>query len=56
MCSAPGSKSSQIIELLNNEGLLISNDSDAKRCKVLNHQVNHTVYYRWNDWDILIIA
>jgi len=35
MCSAPGSKATQIAQYMNNEGLLIANDSDAMRLKAL---------------------
>lgn len=43
MCAAPGSKTAQMMEALNpfdteSEGLLIANDSDAKRCHMLVHQ------------------
>ncbi|KAK4700923.1 multisite-specific tRNA:(cytosine-C5)-methyltransferase, partial [Phenoliferia sp. Uapishka_3] len=46
MCAAPGSKSAQLLESLQalprkaqvNPGLLIANDSDAKRCHLLVHQ------------------
>ncbi|GAA97529.1 hypothetical protein E5Q_04207 [Mixia osmundae IAM 14324] len=48
-CAAPGSKTSQILEALSGsdapsgskEGLLVANDSDAKRCHMLIHQTLH---------------
>jgi len=55
MCAAPGSKSVQILEALHapsssssptdpaRQGLLIANDSDAKRCHLLVHQSLHRV-------------
>ncbi|GAA5979577.1 hypothetical protein JCM11641_007875 [Rhodosporidiobolus odoratus] len=55
MCAAPGSKSVQILEALHGpstthpeaasvpKGLLIANDSDAKRCHLLVHQSLHRV-------------
>lgn len=56
MCAAPGSKSVQILEDLHGpptdgkegaskvpQGLLIANDSDAKRCHLLVHQSLHRV-------------
>ncbi|KAG0663245.1 hypothetical protein C6P46_002835 [Rhodotorula mucilaginosa] len=56
MCAAPGSKSVQILEALHGhiegaqegdakvpQGLLIANDSDAKRCHLLVHQSLHRV-------------
>lgn len=52
MCAAPGSKSVQILEALHapgastdpaHQGLLIANDSDAKRCHLLVHQSLHRV-------------
>ncbi|GAA5943291.1 hypothetical protein JCM3775_002607 [Rhodotorula graminis] len=52
MCAAPGSKSVQILEALHaprlatdptEQGLLIANDSDAKRCHLLVHQSLHRV-------------
>lgn len=35
LCSAPGSKTSQIAALMNNTGLLVANDSDGKRLSAL---------------------
>lgn len=51
MCAAPGSKSAQLLEALNSfprttsisPGLLIANDSDAKRCHLLVHQSLHRI-------------
>lgn len=42
MCASPGSKSSQILEVLNaynSEGLLIANDVDIVRCYLLTHKL-----------------
>ena len=35
LCAAPGSKSTQILEKLQNQGLLVSNEIDRKRAKIL---------------------
>lgn len=35
LCSAPGSKTSQIAAMMKNEGLLVANDSDGKRLSAL---------------------
>ncbi len=35
MCAAPGSKTTQIVQYMNNEGLLIANDSEGKRLSAL---------------------
>ncbi|MFA6088798.1 MAG: RsmB/NOP family class I SAM-dependent RNA methyltransferase [Candidatus Woesearchaeota archaeon] len=35
MCAAPGSKSTQIASMIENKGLLVSNDSDASRINAL---------------------
>ncbi|SCV69372.1 BQ2448_2392 [Microbotryum intermedium] len=52
MCAAPGSKTVQLLEALigsdkdavdKSAGLLIANDSDAKRCHLLVHQSLHRV-------------
>ncbi|KAL8280323.1 hypothetical protein RQP46_007240 [Phenoliferia psychrophenolica] len=51
MCAAPGSKSAQLLESLHAlprtasiaPGLLIANDSDAKRCHLLVHQSLHRI-------------
>lgn len=42
MCASPGSKSCQILEILNaynSEGILVSNDIDITRCYLLTHQL-----------------
>jgi tRNA (cytosine34-C5)-methyltransferase len=44
MCAAPGSKTFQLLEMLHAgpaaaTGLVVANDSDAKRCNLLAHQV-----------------
>ncbi len=62
MCAAPGSKTAQIIEALNPhesespegpQGLLIANDSDAKRCHMLVHQTGRmpSVGLGVTNWD-----
>ena len=47
MCAAPGSKTAQLIEMIQGEpssgnalpeGLVVANDADMKRCFVLIHQ------------------
>ncbi|KAH0800936.1 NOL1/NOP2/sun family protein [Histomonas meleagridis] len=38
MCAAPGSKTGQILEMLNN-GFIIANDNNARRCHDLVHQL-----------------
>jgi 16S rRNA C967 or C1407 C5-methylase (RsmB/RsmF family) len=38
-CAAPGSKTAQIVEMLNGEGCVVANDSDPKRCHSLVHQL-----------------
>ncbi|KAH0786453.1 NOL1/NOP2/sun family protein [Histomonas meleagridis] len=38
-CAAPGSKTAQILEMLDTTGLVIANDSDIKRCQPLVHQL-----------------
>lgn len=43
MCAAPGSKTFQMLEMLHSgstaaTGLVVANDSDAKRCNLLAHQ------------------
>jgi len=35
LCSAPGSKTTQIASMMNNDGLLIANDSDSSRIRAL---------------------
>lgn len=39
MCAAPGSKTTQILEKMNHEGLLVSNEIDPKRASVLLENV-----------------
>ena len=39
MCAAPGSKTSQCIEQLGNEGLILANDADPNRARMLIHQL-----------------
>ncbi|MEM4714300.1 MAG: RsmB/NOP family class I SAM-dependent RNA methyltransferase, partial [Candidatus Nanoarchaeia archaeon] len=39
MCAAPGSKTTQISELIQNKPLIIANDSDWKRLKPLKHNL-----------------
>merc|ERR1719491_1731437 len=47
MCAAPGSKTSQLLEIVNNTppgqteptGFVVTNDSDAKRAYILVHQL-----------------
>lgn len=40
MCASPGSKTSQIVECITGEnGLVIANDNDLKRCYTLLHQI-----------------
>ena len=39
MCAAPGSKTTQILEFLQNEGLLVSNEYDKKRSRILLENV-----------------
>ena len=46
MCAAPGSKTAQLIEMIQSDGtdgtipqgLIIANDTDIKRCFILIHQ------------------
>lgn len=51
MAASPGSKTSQIAALMNNEGSLIVNDSNINRMQALNTNtqrlgmINHCVYY-----------
>ncbi len=42
MCAAPGGKSTQIAAKMNNKGLLISNDDNAKRLKSLHANIYRT--------------
>lgn len=39
LCSAPGGKSTQIASTMNNTGLLISNEINTKRCKILSENI-----------------
>ena len=39
LCAAPGSKTTQILELLNNDGLVVCNEIDHKRSKILLENV-----------------
>lgn len=39
LCAAPGSKSTQILEMLNQQGILIANEINAKRCQILNENI-----------------
>lgn len=39
-CSAPGSKTTQIAQYMHNKGILIANDSDAKRIQALKINLN----------------
>ena len=39
MCAAPGSKTTEILELLENQGLLVSNEIDKKRSHILLENV-----------------
>jgi NOL1/NOP2/sun family putative RNA methylase len=39
LCAAPGSKSTQILELLQDQGMLVSNEIDGRRCQILNENV-----------------
>lgn len=38
-CASPGSKTSQVLTMLNSTGLVIANDSDIRRCQPLVHQL-----------------
>lgn len=39
LCAAPGSKTTQILEKMNNQGLLVSNEYDHKRSRILLENV-----------------
>ena len=39
MCAAPGSKTTQLSELMNNRGIIIAVEKDAKRCKSLKNNL-----------------
>ena len=45
MCSAPGSKTTQIAQYMNNEGLLVANDSDGKRLSALGINIQRIGVY-----------
>ncbi|MBU1204807.1 MAG: RsmB/NOP family class I SAM-dependent RNA methyltransferase [Nanoarchaeota archaeon] len=42
MCSAPGSKTTQIAAMMQNKGVLVSNDSDYKRMAPLSFNIQRT--------------
>jgi len=42
MCSAPGSKTTQIAAMMENKGVLVSNDSDYKRMAPLSFNIQRT--------------
>jgi len=42
LCAAPGSKTTQIGELMNNKGMLIANEPSADRLKMLVHNIDKT--------------
>ncbi|MFH0869384.1 MAG: RsmB/NOP family class I SAM-dependent RNA methyltransferase, partial [archaeon] len=39
MCAAPGSKTTQLSELMHNKGLIVANDNDIIRLKLLNYAI-----------------
>lgn len=39
LCAAPGSKSTQILEKLKNQGMLVSNEINGKRCQILSENI-----------------
>lgn len=39
LCAAPGSKSTQILEMLGGTGFLVSNEINAKRCQILAENI-----------------
>jgi tRNA (cytosine34-C5)-methyltransferase len=39
MCAAPGSKTSQVLEVLNEQGCLVANDNNPQRAYMLVHQL-----------------
>ena len=39
LCAAPGSKSTEIAERMGNEGLLVCNEIDPKRCQILRENI-----------------
>ncbi len=42
LCAAPGSKTTQLGELMNNRGTLIANEPGADRLKMLVHNIDKT--------------
>jgi len=42
LCSAPGSKTTQIAAMMNNEGVLVANDIDVQRIKPLGMNLNRS--------------
>ncbi|HHI04045.1 MAG TPA: NOL1/NOP2/sun family putative RNA methylase, partial [Candidatus Woesearchaeota archaeon] len=42
MCSAPGSKTTQLAAMMQNKGILVSNDSDCKRMAPLSFNIQRT--------------
>lgn len=41
LCAAPGSKSTQILEMLANKGLLVANEFNSKRAQILAENIEH---------------
>ncbi|WP_022749746.1 RsmF rRNA methyltransferase first C-terminal domain-containing protein [Lachnobacterium bovis] len=39
LCAAPGGKSTQIASTMNHQGLLVSNEINSKRCKILSENI-----------------
>mmetsp|Transcript_17103 Transcript_17103/g.16981 ORF Transcript_17103/g.16981 Transcript_17103/m.16981 type:complete len:108 (+) Transcript_17103:394-717(+) len=42
ICAAPGSKTAQIIELINGKGLVVANEIDKDRAYMLIHQLHRS--------------
>ena len=42
MCAAPGSKTAQLIELMEGKGLVVANDVDTNRAYMLIHQLHRS--------------
>lgn len=42
MCAAPGSKTAQLLELIEGQGLVVANDVDSKRAFMLIHQLQRS--------------
>ena len=42
MCAAPGSKTAQLIELMNGSGMVVANDVDTNRAFMLIHQLHRS--------------